>query len=532
FALSLMLGGLRGPLVMYLWTSSESQKSERELDSFDTQIELIRLLQPEFASVHLFQMWNLAYNISVQMTSLAGKYSCILGAIDYGRRTNQGDLPNNVNIIYQIGSLYGDKLGGSTEKAYFLRRVRTETLPVYRVTMPAGSVDAFDKAAQQVYQGAGPLAPTPPRVVRESNGTATTTVELAQGDQIKAAMGAGASAVTFNAVPRQSLRTAQRSSGRPTEHDTLLDADGRLLPAYLAATTPLAPGQEGNNGAELQYLEQYQPFPYGLPPQALSYNYYKRSQVFQTVGKQRHLQISEMVLDRQPAIGLKFWAEEEWLRARRLEAEATMAQADVEAGRRRYKDATAPEDPKRASAYGLITAGLKADAKVLKPDALAAAIFSYERSARVAADGIAEYQRHLVHFTSNFQNYQSHMDHLRAIGAAAAADAKFLRALQASGADRAKLLAEARAFYEDAEKWSALTTLKYYVEDVDAKAAGFDRAAIGRMSLPELRTALGRTLAHLRVKYPKPEFMPSGDDQVEYVNTAARAAERVKTIGG
>ncbi|HSI32278.1 MAG TPA: hypothetical protein VK986_01705, partial [Tepidisphaeraceae bacterium] len=44
FALSLMLGGLRGPLVMYLWTSSESQKSERELDSFDTQIELIRLL--------------------------------------------------------------------------------------------------------------------------------------------------------------------------------------------------------------------------------------------------------------------------------------------------------------------------------------------------------------------------------------------------------------------------------------------------------------------------------------------------------
>ena len=67
YATALLLGGLRGPLVMMLWTSSENQKQERKLEDFDTKIEWIRLLQPEFDTVHLFQMWNKAYNISVHV---------------------------------------------------------------------------------------------------------------------------------------------------------------------------------------------------------------------------------------------------------------------------------------------------------------------------------------------------------------------------------------------------------------------------------------------------------------------------------
>src|SRR6266550_1207861 len=97
FALALLLGGLRGPLVMILWTSSETQKTEKSLEDFDTKVEWIRLLQPEFDSVHIFQMWNKAYNISVQMASLANKYSAILDALDYADRTDQ-QRPNNINI--------------------------------------------------------------------------------------------------------------------------------------------------------------------------------------------------------------------------------------------------------------------------------------------------------------------------------------------------------------------------------------------------------------------------------------------------
>src|SRR4029079_791809 len=90
FALALLLGGMRGPLVMILWTSSESQKTEKNLEDFDTKVEWIRLLQPEFDTVHIFQIWNKAYNISVQMASNANKYITILDAIEYGRRVEAG----------------------------------------------------------------------------------------------------------------------------------------------------------------------------------------------------------------------------------------------------------------------------------------------------------------------------------------------------------------------------------------------------------------------------------------------------------
>src|SRR5688572_24717848 len=41
FALALLLGGLRGPLVMFLWSTSESQKADKNLEDFDTKVEWI-----------------------------------------------------------------------------------------------------------------------------------------------------------------------------------------------------------------------------------------------------------------------------------------------------------------------------------------------------------------------------------------------------------------------------------------------------------------------------------------------------------
>ncbi len=127
YALALLLGGLRGPLVMILWANSESQKSERDLQGLDTQIDWIRRLQPEFDSVHLFQIWNKAYNISVQMVGLANKYTVILDALDYGQNVD-AERPDNLNILREIGRIYADKLGNSyPERSYYRERIRNET---------------------------------------------------------------------------------------------------------------------------------------------------------------------------------------------------------------------------------------------------------------------------------------------------------------------------------------------------------------------------------------------------------------------
>jgi hypothetical protein len=128
FALGLVLGGLRGPLVMFLWTSSENQKTDRNLQDIDTKIELIRMLQPEFDSVHIFQIWNKAYNLSVQMANFQNKYTVILDALDYARSVDE-ERPDNINTLMSMGEVYYQKLGQSTEKTYYVPRMRQETLP-------------------------------------------------------------------------------------------------------------------------------------------------------------------------------------------------------------------------------------------------------------------------------------------------------------------------------------------------------------------------------------------------------------------
>jgi hypothetical protein len=413
FSLALLLGGLRGPLVMFLWTNSETQKGDRDLESFDTQVELIRLLQPEFASVHLFQIWNKAYNVSVQMASLANKYATILDAIEYGRRADQAN-PNDINILHAIGGVYEHKLGSSTEKEYYRRRVRTETLPLLQVTFPAARVAEFKKAVTDAGLDESRVR------VRTEGDTAKATLEKLGGDRVLAAF--KGSDVKVAAIARDKLRP-ESATGRRTEMPTLLDARGNILPEYLEPTVDLpADGSKGNNGAELQYLAPFQPFPYGVSPLALGYNYYKRAQVLQLVGKQRHLQVADLVISHQPGLTLRQWSDEEWDRGRRLEQRAV--------------GATPPDKTPRE----LRTSTLAPDAKVVDRAALDEAIFSYERASQTSAAALPEFAEHVKRFSGALAQYPMHRDTARAVQHLTAADAKYLRALLATTPEQRKAL--------------------------------------------------------------------------------------------
>ena len=241
YALALLLGGLRGPLVMVLWAQSESQKADRDLEGIDTQIEWIRRLQPEFDTVHVFQMWNKAYNLSVQMVGLSNKYTVILDAVDYGYNIDD-ERPDNLNILKELGRVYADKLGNSNpEKHYYRERVRRETR---HREQQAGAAKRGEPGFQRL------------------------------------------------------------------AHDEMLDANGNVLPELLKPRRAvLAAGGDTYDGSRLQFLKQYEPFPYGLSPYALGYNFNKRAQVLMSTLKQKPIQLSESVTDSQPGLTLKGWAE-------------------------------------------------------------------------------------------------------------------------------------------------------------------------------------------------------------------------------
>lgn len=257
YALALLLGGLRGPLVMMLWANSETAKMNRDMEDLDTQIELIRLLQPEFDTVHVFQVWNKAYNISVQMASLDNRYTTILDAIEYARQVMQ-ERPNNVTMVFEIGSIYTRKLGDSTESTYYKDRLRKETLP-HQVEI---------QTLNRSDPGWRPL----------------------QHEQMVDERGF--------ILPKYKAPAPGRTSGTGDPKDLLLD------------------------GSELQYLKPYEPYQYGLSAHALAYNYFRQAQALARTGKQKHATMSNRVLDSRSRVTLKMWATDEQLRGRTWELAA------------------------------------------------------------------------------------------------------------------------------------------------------------------------------------------------------------------
>lgn len=383
YALALLLGGLRGPLVMILWANSESQKADRDLEGIDTQIEWIRRLQPEFDTVHVFQMWNKAYNLSVQMVGLANKYSTILDALDYGRNID-AERPDNLNILREIGRIYSDKLGNSNpEKFYYRDRIRAETR--YR-EQQSGAAHRGQPGFQRL------------------------------------------------------------------KHDSLLDANGNILPEYIKPRrAPISANGETYDGSELEFLKQYQPFPYGISPYGLGYNYHKRSQVLMSALKQIPIQINESVADAQPALSLKSWSEEEWERAQRMEHKAFGVKM-----------------PSERILQELSTAAIAIDAPLADAALLPEMIYSYGMAARLAGDALKEYERHLSNpeFATKLSIYASHMDQLRGERALVSADRDYLRAIQAKDpSERAKLLASAKESYQDSIRLMGLTELRYFTAD-------------------------------------------------------------------
>jgi hypothetical protein len=121
-AVTLILGGFRGPYVAWLWTKVEEEKQRKiHFDLLDRYHE-IALLQSDYPQVWVNHAWNMAYNVSAQWQSPERKYQWIRHAIDFlkeGHRKN----PHSSAILADLGWIYSNKLGQSQEAPYYRKRV-------------------------------------------------------------------------------------------------------------------------------------------------------------------------------------------------------------------------------------------------------------------------------------------------------------------------------------------------------------------------------------------------------------------------
>jgi hypothetical protein len=519
YALALLLGGLRGPLVMILWPSAEQQKQDKNLEDFDTKIEWIRMLQAEFDTVHIFQMWNKAYNISVQMANLPNKYRTIIDAIDYGHSVD-AERPNNINILVAIGDIYFGKLGSAAERFYYRPRVREETkarTEQVRISMPAARRDEF----REIALAAGvPLDKMRFGAADSSTGgTVSIVLPKSFADEIESKfIGPG---VSYAIRMRQTLNRDDPGFRR-MELDPVLDATGKILPQYLRTTMSrpenLAADADWYDGSELQFLKQYEPFPYGVSPLALAYNYQKRAQVLQSQFGQSHAQYTESVIDGRPATMLRNWSEEEWHRGRRAEIEAFARPIPSDENRRDF------EQP---------TAGLPLDTTIPRSRRLDEALYSYQMSARTARDSVAEYNRHLEQYQFNITTYLSTIADMEAQLKLVLGDYDYLKAMLES-AERSRHAAAAAEHYRAAAQKYQMIVLRHYVTDslvTDVYPPGVTNTNIATKNLPPEQIDKLYNEVISRIPTDPLEYQ-HGEEIADYGAYIRRAQTRLKHLPG
>ena len=409
FALALLLGGLRGPLVMALWTSSEDQKTSRDLSDFDTKIELIRLLQPQFDTVHLYQVWNKAYNVSADVTSPAGKYAAILDAIDYADKVI-AERPDNINLETQLGEIYNNKLGAAQERDYYATRVYDETRadePATRITFPAALEGEFRDTALR----AG-ISPRRLGVQRSQRaGHLVAVVRRSEGRAIRE--GLDAKGVTYEDLAPRKARA--RGVGGPLRLEPMLDARGDLLPDLIRPRRAAPPGTAPEtflDGSPLQFLEKYQPFPAGISPHALAYNDFMKAYVLQEYEGQRHVQRSVAFVDANPGRALRDWSISAFEEGRLLEAEALGREA-IPPG----------ESGERQAALEVSAADVPLSARPVSPDLLRRAVARYRRSVSVGRDAAQWIAGHLRKYPEENATFASAVRRLDALRPLLEADA-------------------------------------------------------------------------------------------------------------
>jgi hypothetical protein len=126
-SLRLALVGSRGVVVTFLWTSAIDAQKRNDFHKMEDRIRTVTQLQPHFITPWIFQSWNIAYNVSVEMQGSGDMYFYIARGIELlaeGERRNvhtyrdaagQPYTVGSPDMRYQIAFYYQNKFGVSDQ---------------------------------------------------------------------------------------------------------------------------------------------------------------------------------------------------------------------------------------------------------------------------------------------------------------------------------------------------------------------------------------------------------------------------------
>src|SRR5919198_922004 len=110
----LSLVGLRGVVTCALWNSAMEKQKKNQWSQLELEVRSLTKLQPHFITPWLFQSWNLAYNVSVELDRPGDKYFYIargIGLLAEGDRQNH----HHPDIRWSVGFFTQHKIAQSDD---------------------------------------------------------------------------------------------------------------------------------------------------------------------------------------------------------------------------------------------------------------------------------------------------------------------------------------------------------------------------------------------------------------------------------
>jgi hypothetical protein len=111
------LGGFRGLISNFLWMRASDLQQDDKFFEAAQLADWITKLEPTFASVWVFQGWNMAYNISVKFKDFPDRWRWLERGIELLRDDGLRYNPNSVDIYRELAWLFQHKLGVNMDDA-------------------------------------------------------------------------------------------------------------------------------------------------------------------------------------------------------------------------------------------------------------------------------------------------------------------------------------------------------------------------------------------------------------------------------
>ena len=101
----LLLGGLGGIAVDFIWARAIAQHEEKKYYELLTINNLIAKLQPNFPAVWIFQAWNMAYNIAHEWDAPRNKWKWIHTGLHFAKKGTAKN-PTSGDLFFELGYMY------------------------------------------------------------------------------------------------------------------------------------------------------------------------------------------------------------------------------------------------------------------------------------------------------------------------------------------------------------------------------------------------------------------------------------------